>query len=66
MQAVIREANGNKRWASIMEKHDENIELERTRLAMKKRKNDLMIMTAATSNMDGEVKAAHMFFHDAI
>jgi hypothetical protein len=66
MQAVIREANGDKRLACIMEKHEENIELERTRLSMKKMKKDFMIMTADTSNMDGEVNVAHLFFHDAI
>jgi hypothetical protein len=66
MQAIIQEAKGDKRLACIMEKHEENIELERTRLAMKKRKKDLMIMTADTSNIDDKVKAAHLFFHDAI
>jgi hypothetical protein len=42
------------------------IELETTRVAMKKRKEDFMILIADTSNMDDEVKTVHMLFRDAI
>jgi hypothetical protein len=58
-------AKTDKRWASIMEKQ-EKIELETTSVAVKKRKEDLMILTANTLNMDAEVKATHMLFCDAI
>jgi hypothetical protein len=33
---------------------------------VKKRKEDFMILIAETFNMDEEVKAAHMFFREAI
>jgi hypothetical protein len=35
-------------------------------VAVKKRKEDFMILTTDTSNMDDELNAAHMLFRDAI
>jgi hypothetical protein len=49
-------------WASMMEEQDKKIELKASRVEMKKRKEDSMILTVDTSNMDEEVKVAHKFF----
>jgi hypothetical protein len=35
-------------------------------VAVKKRKEDFMILIINASNMDNEGKAAHMLFHDVI
>jgi hypothetical protein len=66
MQVVMRAAKADERWAAIMEKQEKKIELETTRVVVKKRKEYFMILTADTSNMDDKVKAMHLLFHDAI
>jgi hypothetical protein len=49
----------------MMEKMEKKIEIE-SRVSVNKRKEDFMIMTIDTINMDDEVKTAHMLFRDAI
>jgi hypothetical protein len=44
---------------------EKKIEIE-SRVSVKKRKEDFMILTIDTLNMDDEVKTAHMLFRDAI
>jgi hypothetical protein len=66
MQVVMQAAEADERWAAIMEKQEKKIELETTRVVVKKRKEYFMILTADTSNMDDKVKAMHLLFHDAI
>jgi hypothetical protein len=51
---------------SMMETQDKNIKLEASRVAVKKRKEDFIILHADTSNMDEEVRAAHKFFRETI
>jgi hypothetical protein len=49
----------------MLKTQDKKIELETTRVAVKKRKGDFMNLTANTSNMDDEVKTVYMFYCDA-
>jgi hypothetical protein len=49
-----------------MEKQEKKIELETMRVVVKKMREDFMILIADISNMDDEVKTAHMLFSDAI
>jgi hypothetical protein len=42
---VIRAANADERWVSVIEKTEKKIELDTTRVAGKKRKEDFIIMT---------------------
>jgi hypothetical protein len=55
-QAVIRAMKADETWAAIMEKQEKKIELETTRVVVNKRKEDFIILTTDTSNMDNEVK----------
>jgi hypothetical protein len=57
---------GGRKLAAIMEKQEKKIELETTRVVVKKRKQYFMILIADTSNMDDKVKAVHLLFRDAI
>jgi hypothetical protein len=47
----------------MMEKQEKKIEFKRSRIAVE-RKEDFMILTAGTSNMDDEVNVAHVLFPD--
>jgi hypothetical protein len=58
---TTRAEKSDQRWKSILLKQDEKIELEKEKVVVKKRKEDFKILTADTSNMDDEVKAAHMY-----
>jgi hypothetical protein len=49
-----------------MEKQEKKIELETMRVVVKKIREDFMILITDISNMDDEVKTAHMLFSDAI
>jgi hypothetical protein len=51
---------------SLMEMQEKKIELEALRVAVKKRKEDFIILHADTSNMDEEMKAAHKFLCETI
>jgi hypothetical protein len=66
MQAVIREAKADERWASMMEKQEKKIEIKTTRVAVNKMREDYMSLTVDTSDIYDEVKAAHMLFSEAI
>jgi hypothetical protein len=65
-QALERAAKAGERWAAIMEKQENKMELKTTRVTVKNVKEDFMILIADTSSMDDEVKAVHMLFLDAI
>jgi hypothetical protein len=56
----------NKRWVSLMGKRKKKIEFETTRVTVEKMKQDFMVLTVDTSNMDDKVNAAYMLFHDII
>jgi hypothetical protein len=64
--AIIRVAKGDGMLVAIMENQEKKIELEMTRDTVKKGKEDFMILTANTLNMDDKMKAAHMLFCNAI
>jgi hypothetical protein len=49
-----------------MEKQEKKVEIGMMRVAVNKMREDFMILTADTSNIDDEVKAAHMLFSEAI
>jgi hypothetical protein len=53
--SIIRSQKSNDRYASMMEKQENKIELEASIVAVKKRKENFMILTANTSNMDEEL-----------
>jgi hypothetical protein len=62
----LRAQETKKRWATMLEKQDRKIELETAMVAVKKRKEDFLILKTDMSGMDEEVKAAHTLIHDAI
>jgi hypothetical protein len=49
-----------------MGKRKKKIEFETTRVTVEKMKQDFMVLTVDTSNMDDKVNAAYMLFHDII
>jgi hypothetical protein len=63
---LIRGEKSDERWKSLLSKQDEKIVIEKERVDVEKRKEDFMILTADTSQMDDEVKAAHMFYRGMI
>jgi hypothetical protein len=62
---LIQGEKSDERWKALLSKQ-EKIVIEKERVAVKKQNDDFMILTADTLRMDGEVKDAHMFYHDMI
>ena len=53
-----RRAANDARWATLMDKPDKKLELKKTKVASKKRREDFMILTADVSTLDPQAKAA--------
>ena len=53
-----RRAANDARWATLMEKTDIKLELEKSNVVVKKRREDFMILTADVSSLDPQAKAA--------
>jgi K+-transporting ATPase c subunit len=47
---------------TIQEAKKEKIQIEKERVAVKKRKEDFMLLTTSTSGMDPRVLATHNFY----
>ncbi|XP_024311048.1 uncharacterized protein LOC112268943 [Brachypodium distachyon] len=55
--ATKREAVATSRWATVIKKQDDKLEILKVNVAAKKRREDLLILTCDTTGMDAEVKA---------
>jgi hypothetical protein len=61
-----RDKKADERWATLLKKQDEEMQLEKERVAVKKRKEDSMLLTMSTEGMDPLVLVAHNFYKDMI
>jgi hypothetical protein len=57
---LIRGERSDERWKTLLSKQEKKITIWKERVAVKKRKEDFMIVNGDTSQMDDVVKAVHM------
>ena len=62
----FRRDEHNARWATLMQKADVRIDVEQKKAAVKKRSQDIMILTADVSQMEPLARAAHDMYRAAI
>ena len=61
-KSSMRHAQMDKRWDALLQKTDIKLDLVKSKVAVLKRKEDFMILTADVSNMTPQLKAAHTMF----
>jgi hypothetical protein len=56
----------DERWATLLQKQEEKMLIEKERVAVKKCKEDFLLLTASMIGMDPRVLVAHNFYKDMI
>ena len=60
---ATRAEKSEKRWKTIFQKQDEKVMIDKEITAVKKRKEDMKILTAEMSRYDAATLEAHNYFH---